>query len=140
VRAAFTAHGISIPADAVIHRDDAPDWSVDPEHEWQVHWQDVEYKIQEEHLENHSEARKAGRDRARRDTVVRAPDQRAREELGPLPDQYRKAPYVWWVLSGVGFTAFFAMLLFKFVTGTIDRRRALESDAQADDASASNSR
>jgi len=125
VRAAFAAHDIQIPPDAVIHRDDAPDWKVDPEHEWQVRWQDVEYKIQEQHLENYSEAREAGRDRARRDTVVRAPNERPRDELGPLPDEYRHAPYVWWVFTGVGFTAFFALLVFKFVTSAIDRRRAI---------------
>jgi len=124
VRAAFAAHQIEIPAGAVIHRDDAPDWKVDPQHEWQIRWQDTEYRIEEEHLEKYGEARKAGRERSKRDTVAYAPDERARSELGPLPDEYRDAHYIWYVFTGIGFTSFFALLVFKFVTNAIDKRRA----------------
>lgn len=40
----------------------------------------------------------------------------------PLPDAYARAHYIWYVFSGVGFAAFGAMLLFKFVTNRLDRR------------------
>ncbi|MFH1748950.1 MAG: MFS transporter [Planctomycetota bacterium] len=131
IRAVFGAHQIEIPASAVVHRDDAPDWKVDPEHKWQISWQGTEYTVEEEHLESHGEARKAGRERSRRDVVVYAPEERPRAELGPLPDEYRNAHFIWYIFAGIGFAAFFALLVFKFVTGAIDRRRGLVGDSSA---------
>ena len=49
---------------------------------------------------------------------------RARDQMGPLPKEYDRAHHIWFVFTGVGFSAFFALLLFKLVTGTIDKSRA----------------
>ncbi|MCH8150047.1 MAG: MFS transporter [Planctomycetes bacterium] len=42
----------------------------------------------------------------------------------PLPEAYAHAHYIWYVFTGIGVAAFFALLLFKFVTNAIDRSRA----------------
>lgn len=44
---------------------------------------------------------------------------------GPMPAAYTKAHYLWYVYSAIGVAAFCALLVFKWVTGRIDRRRAL---------------
>jgi len=41
-----------------------------------------------------------------------------------MPEVYAHAHYIWLVFAGVGAAAFVAMLIFKFVTDAIDRRRA----------------
>ena len=46
------------------------------------------------------------------------------DQMMPLPKQYEHAHYIWYAFAGVGFTAFFALLVFKFVTESIDRRQA----------------
>ena len=43
---------------------------------------------------------------------------------GALPDVYAHAHYIWYVYAGIGASAFIALLIFKFVTNAIDRRRA----------------
>ena len=47
----------------------------------------------------------------------------AMESGGRLPEAYAHAHYIWYVFAGVGVVAFAAMLVFKFVTNAIDRRR-----------------
>ncbi len=42
-----------------------------------------------------------------------------------MPAAYAHAHYIWYVFTGVGVTAFVALLVFKFVTNMIDRRRSL---------------
>lgn len=42
----------------------------------------------------------------------------------PLPEAYAHAHYIWYVFTGIGVVAFFALLLFKVVTNAIDRSRA----------------
>jgi len=50
----------------------------------------------------------------------------------PLPEIYAQAHYIWYVFAAVGAAAFLAMLVFKFTTGAIDRRRATRLAAGAD--------
>ena len=47
----------------------------------------------------------------------------AMESGGRLPEAYAHAHYIWYFFAGVGVVAFAAMLVFKFVTNAIDRRR-----------------
>jgi len=42
---------------------------------------------------------------------------------GAMPDVYSNAHWIWWVFAGVGFTAFFGLLIFGWVTNRIDRSR-----------------
>lgn len=42
-----------------------------------------------------------------------------------MPAAYAHAHYIWYVFTGIGVTAFVALLVFKFVTNMIDRRRSL---------------
>ena len=42
----------------------------------------------------------------------------------PLPTEYAQAHRIWYVFSTIGVTAFLAMLIFKWVTGAIDRKLA----------------
>lgn len=48
----------------------------------------------------------------------------ALESGGPLPEAYAHAYYIWYVFAGIGVAAFAAMLIFKFVTGALDRKLA----------------
>jgi dipeptide/tripeptide permease len=41
-----------------------------------------------------------------------------------LPAAYAHANYIWFVFAGIGVAAFFGLLVFKYVTRAIDRRRA----------------
>ncbi len=51
---------------------------------------------------------------------------RPAEEAVALPEQYQNANYIWYVFTGVGVAAFLALLVFKYVTNLIDRRRTFE--------------
>ncbi len=54
---------------------------------------------------------------------ARAQWQAALEGAGPMPEAYAHAHYIWYVFTGVGFCAFFGLIIFKLVTGYIDRNR-----------------
>ncbi|MHC4698501.1 MAG: MFS transporter [Planctomycetota bacterium] len=47
----------------------------------------------------------------------------------PLPEVYAHAHYIWFVYAGVGAAALIGMLIFKFVTDAIDRRRGSDTPA-----------
>ncbi len=52
----------------------------------------------------------------------------------PLPEAYAHAHYLWYVYAAVGVVAFAALLIFKFITDRIDRRReqaAQEAEVKA---------
>ena len=51
------------------------------------------------------------------------------ETGGAMPEAYAHAHYIWYVFFGIGAAAFLAILLFKVVTGAIDRRRESLDDA-----------
>jgi len=46
----------------------------------------------------------------------------------PLPAEYDKAHHIWYVFAGIGFFAFFAMLVFRQVTSAMDNRKAVWSE------------
>lgn len=43
---------------------------------------------------------------------------------GPMPSAYDQAHYIWYVFAGIGVASFLLLLVFRFVTDRIDRRRA----------------
>lgn len=57
-----------------------------------------------------------------RELVVYSSAQRAVEGEIKLPEQYVHAHYLWYAFAGVGFLAFFALVVFKFVTDAADKR------------------
>lgn len=84
------------------------------------------YSIEESKLETDADARAAGREKALRDVLVYGNTARSLEDMPALPEQYKDAHYIWYAFSGIGFAAFLALLVFKFVTNAIDRRRAAQ--------------
>ena len=48
------------------------------------------------------------------------------DQRPPMPDAYAESHYIWIVFTAVGFAAFLGLLVFKFVTEAIDRRRGVE--------------
>jgi dipeptide/tripeptide permease len=50
--------------------------------------------------------------------------QAAIETGSAMPQAYAHAHYIWYVFAGIGFAAFFCLLIFKYVTNWIDARRA----------------
>jgi MFS family permease len=121
VRQALVEHGIEVPGSASIRKEKP----IDRERESPV-WRIVirHYSIEEAKLETDADARSAGRDRALRDVLLYAHTGRPAQETLPLPREYRNAHCIWYVFSAIGFCAFLALLVFKFVTAAIDRRRA----------------
>lgn len=62
-------------------------------------------------------------------TEVRAAYDAALATGGPLPAAYAHAHYIWYVFAAIGFGAFAAILVFKYVTRAIDRRRLASTGA-----------
>jgi dipeptide/tripeptide permease len=120
LREALAQHGLELPDDASIR----PGKPLDRQHESPL-WKIVikYYSIKESKLEAAGDARAAGRDKARRDVLLYTTTERPPGEAPPLPQEYKQAHYIWYAFTGVGFAAFFGLLVFKFVTGALDRRR-----------------
>jgi len=89
--------------------------------QWEIVLRQV--RIDESKLETDADAQRAGRDRARRDTVVLAMGPRTGESC-PLPEEYADADRIWYAFAIIGFGAFGAMLVYIFVTNTLDKRSA----------------
>jgi uncharacterized membrane protein len=53
--------------------------------------------------------------------------QAAIETGGTLPQAYAHAHYIWYYFAAIGAAAFVGMLVFKYVTGAIDRKRARQA-------------
>ena len=144
LRSAFVEQGVRLPDDVRLERTKDV-WNVKTaDQTWAI--EKVEYDIRDlpdelvEMLEseNHRKVEVVREDEKRGNVIeyVVATDQaRTRDEMPALPDEYANAQRIWYAFAGVGFAAFFALLLFKFVTGTLDRRRALQTD-HADDTDA----
>ena len=49
--------------------------------------------------------------------------QAAIETGSPMPEAYAHAHYIWFVWAGVGVAAFVGLMIFKYVTNAIDRKR-----------------
>ncbi len=128
LREAFQGSGVALPADAIVREDHAKGGSGD-ENAWKVII--LHCLIEEAKLEATAEARANGRELARREVVVLAAEDRSREEMPPLPAAYQDAHYIWFAFAGVGAIAFLGLLVFKFVTGRIDRREQGSPDVAA---------
>jgi MFS family permease len=61
--------------------------------------------------------------------AVRAEYDAALATGGTLPAVYAHAHYIWYFFTGLGVAAFAALLVFKFVTERLDRRRAHQGAA-----------
>jgi dipeptide/tripeptide permease len=143
LRQAFAAHGISLPADARLALDEPEGrWTAKAEDRWNIvgtgySIQKVEYKIgdlpdelvekldTEDHPLVEVEWQEDGRGVVI-EYIVLADKARPRKEMPAVPNVYDHAHYIWYAFTGVGFTAFFALLVFKFITEAIDRRRTRE--------------
>jgi hypothetical protein len=126
VREAFTAHGIDAPADAAAKEGEPKDpWMRNPERNWTITLPDIEYTIEEVRLKNPDD--EDGPKRA--ELLVRTDEAHQRTEASPLPSQYDRANYIWFVFAGVGFAAFLSLLGFRCVTDAIDRKRAAAEES-----------
>jgi hypothetical protein len=126
LRTAFAEHGWDLPETASV-RPVKPESRDQEEQAWKIVIR--HYSLDEEKLETDADARSAGRDRALRDVLVYSTKARSAEEAPSLPKAYENAHYIWYTFTGIGFTAFFGLLVFKFVTNAIDKRRAAFGDA-----------
>ncbi len=123
VRAALAAGGCPVPAGARLERDtDGSSWKKNPPRTWKIAGPNVTYTITESRFK--PPRAKEGARREIVELLVSASTPRAEKERPPLPAAYRRAHYLWYVFTGVGVLAFAALLLFKYVTGRIDRRAA----------------
>jgi len=133
LRSAFAEQGVTLPDDARLAK--AEDvWNIQSAAQtWTI--EKVEHDVRDLpaklvamlESENHRkvEVVREGQERGRVIEYVVATDQtRTREEMPALPAEYAHAQRIWYAFAGVGFTAFFALLVFKLVTSAIDRRRA----------------
>lgn len=125
VREVFAAHALEVAPDARIVAEPTRErWDRDPELRWTVVSHGVTYTLQDAKLETTAAARAQGRPSALREVLVSASVPRPPDQVPPLPAQYASAHYIWFAFTGVGVCAFLALLVFKFVTAAIDRRRA----------------
>ncbi|MCP4590872.1 MAG: peptide MFS transporter, partial [bacterium] len=120
-RLALAEHGIAVSEAAIVRAREIGE-SGSAGDRWRVALE--RYHIEEAKLEADADAKENGRERALRDVLVYAHTARAPETTPPLPDEYAHAHHIWYAFSGVGFAAFIGLLVFKFVTGSIDRRQA----------------
>ena len=121
LRSALQQQGLTLPDNALAFKDGARrDASAEI---WHIGVK--EYLVEESKLETDADAAAAGREFARRELIVSAAAARADETLPRLPADYDRAHYIWYVFAAIGFTAFFALLIFKFVTDAIDRRAGI---------------
>ena len=122
LRAALAGHGFELPETASV-REEKPTDRKQREKSWKIV---VRYfSIEEAKLEVDADARSAGREKALRDVLLYGNIARTAEQTPPLPEEYRKAHYIWYTFTVIGFSAFLALLLFKYVTARIDRQRAI---------------
>jgi dipeptide/tripeptide permease len=133
IRAAFAEHDIELPADAVISKKEQEGLlAEDEEDEWLIEVDERTYTIKEDHLETVAEAHAAGRPEPRFDLLALTDQPRSAAEAPPLPPVYKDAHYIWYVFTAVGFAAFLALLVFKFVTNTLDMGLVLPETAKLD--------
>jgi len=127
LRAAFAQHGWDLPEAASVRQAKAKDREQE-EKAWKIVVR--HYSIDEAKLETDADARAAGTDVALRDVLVYATKARSAEETPLLPKAYENAHYIWYTFTGIGFCAFFALLIFKFVTNTLDMGLVLPDSAK----------
>ncbi|HNQ24475.1 MAG TPA: MFS transporter [Phycisphaerae bacterium] len=118
LRATLAGYGFDIPERAAVRKEKPRD-----QHQREFRWKVVVpyYSMEEAKLETDADARKAGRTRALRDTLVLAATARPPQDRPALPDAYDRAHYIWYVFASVGALAFLSLLAFKFITRRLDR-------------------
>jgi dipeptide/tripeptide permease len=142
LRAAFVEAGVTLPADAALTQDEPEArWATKTEDAWDIETPDETYHINRVtydvgDLPDDLVAKLRGdgdplieivdADGALNvvEYVVLTESARPQSELGALPKNYEHAHYLWYAFAIVGFAAFFALLIFKFVTERADRARA----------------
>jgi len=110
--AAFRDHGIDLPEGITVTVGER-------EGQWMLADAGAAYTLKRWEVEGDGEPEKLA------ELLVCVDTARSPEAMPPLPEAYNRAHYIWYVFTGVGFTAFLGMLVFKLVTGVIDRRRAV---------------
>ncbi|MFH1417331.1 MAG: MFS transporter [Planctomycetota bacterium] len=142
VRAGFSKQGITLDADVRLKEaEPAGEWKSDAVAAWTLSAGERTYTLV--HVESKIEKKQEADDRSifararaflfdsQEDTFAEllVLDDRATpaERMAPLPEQYGRAHYIWYVFTGIGALAFAAMLVFKFVTGRIDARSGGEA-------------
>ena len=118
IRGALQKQGISIPDDAYAFKERTGAGSDDTR--WRIGVK--RFTIEESKLETDADAVAAGREFARRELVVHSIDPRVDQTPAKLPAAYDRAHYLWYVFAAIGVTAFVALLVFKFITDSADRR------------------
>lgn len=142
LRAAFAAHGVDLPADAeLVFEVPKSRWAPQTDDTWTLVAGERKYSVQKvqfrirdlpgelvKTLEDEDHPKVAvTRDDGRGDVIeytVSVDEARPAEQMPPVPAVYDRAHYLWYAFTAVGFVAFFALLVFKYVTESIDRRRA----------------
>jgi dipeptide/tripeptide permease len=120
LRPVFAAGGVELVESASVELKDAI------KKEWQVTTGEATYTIVAKEVKSKELKKKLGKGHPpMMELVIRtdeahAPPPRQVE----LPAVYDRAHWAWYAFAIVGFCAFCALLVFKFVTGKIDRRRA----------------
>ncbi len=115
VRQVFEENNFDLPAAATVKQEEE-----EAEDQWKLVWDGGYYAIKEVEFEIET---KAGTESGA-NLLVYTDTARSPEETPPLPQVYARAHYIWYVFTAIGFTAFLGLLLFKFVTSVIDRKRA----------------
>ena len=126
MRGALVDNGFELPPEAIV-REGIEEGANPGEKTWII--MAVLYRIGESKLETDATAKAAGRDGALRDVLVYSPIGRKLADTPPLPAEYARAHHVWYFFTGVGLTAFLGLLVFKFVTSAVDKKRAAREAA-----------
>lgn len=122
---ALGKHGVVVPPEAVIRKQGLGD-SEGGGPAWEV--AGVCATIEEAKLESDADAASAGRERALRDVLVLSDRPRPAAQAAALPAAYAKSHYIWYAFAAVGFAAFGALLVFRWITGVGDRRRGVTAE------------
>lgn len=135
---ALEKRGVTLAGGSWIEKQPPADaWAPDPESKWMISDGERTYTIEEARID----LEKTDGDQA--DVAMDDPDAknyfvellvlsdeaRTRSEMPKLPDVYNRAHYLWLAFAGVGVLAFFSLLVFKFVTESIDRKQAGQTPA-----------
>ncbi|MBN2562158.1 MAG: MFS transporter [Phycisphaerae bacterium] len=133
IRRALHERGIDIPQTAKLTPADSKDvWKItglETEHRIKK----IEYPVEtelspEEKAKLHCFARLMfaifGHTEKVSELLVYADSPRGAEASPPLPEVYAEAHHIWFVFASIGALAFFGLIVFKYVTAAIDRKRA----------------
>lgn len=133
IRQAMGDRGFAIPASAELEPTGKKDlWKItvmDGEYRLKKREFPVEKKMSPEEKQKLGGCAKLmvaifGHTERKSELLVYADTPRDDDQAHALPATYDKAHYIWFWFAGIGGVAFFCLLIFKFVTAAIDRKRA----------------